>query len=159
MGDEIIDIVNESDEIIGKGLKSTCHKGGIPHRISAVLLFDSEGNIWLQKRSNKIKVGSGLIDCSASGHLLAGESYEEAAKKEMKEELGIGANLTYSGIKIFEDFVYYGNKHVKHFIKLFLGKYDGPFNIQAEELEDIQPYSIGEVKRLMVQDPQPSQRV
>ena len=156
MTDEMVDVVNENDEIIGKEWKNKCHKEGIWHRVSGVLLFNSEGKMWLQTRVKNKTLHGRNLDFSASGHLKAGESYEEGAKKEMNEELGIDTKLIDSGIKIFEDFIYKGelkNKYVKHVIKLFIGKCDGPFKIQKEELDDIQVYTLEEVRKLMKKEP------
>ena len=156
MADEMVDVVNENDEIIGQKLKNQCHKEGIWHTIAAVLLFDSKRNMWLQTRVKGKTLNERNLDFSASGHMGVGESYEEGAKKELNEELGIDTELIDSSIKIFEDFVYRGepqDKYVKHVIKLFIGKHDGPFKIQEKELDDIQAYTLEEVKELMKKNP------
>ena len=93
--DEIVDVVNSSDEIIGAAPKSECHKLGLWHRSVFVFIFDSEGNLALQERSNKKSIRPGRVTASASGHVLRGESYMAAAKREMIEELGIDCALSY----------------------------------------------------------------
>ena len=153
MADELVDVVDENDEVIGQEMKSECHRKGIWHRVAGVLLFSSEGKIWLQTRiKNKTLQGRNL-DFSASGHLAIGDTYEKGAQREMEEELGIKTKLRDSGIKIFEDYIYDENSRVNHVIKLFMGKHDGPFKIQKEELEDIKAYSLEEIKKLMKKNP------
>ncbi len=153
MADELVDVVNGKDEIVGQEWKNKCHREGIWHRISAVLLFDSKGKIWLQKRSKNKTLQGRNLDFSASGHLSKGDTYESGADREMEEELGIKTKLKDSSIKIFEDFIYDENSRVKHVIKLFFGEHNGPFKIQEEELEDIQAYSLEEIKKLMEKNP------
>jgi len=152
MADELVDVVDENDKIIGQEMKWICHEKGFWHRIAGVLLFNSEGKIWLQTR-NKKKTGGGLLDFSASGHIGAGDSSLRGAYREMEEELGIKTNLKVGNIKIFEDYAYDKNSKVKHVINLFLGNYNGPFKIQEEELEDIQAYSTEDIKKFMKKEP------
>src|SRR3989344_5144307 len=154
--DEIVDVVNEKDEVIGKEWKKKCHSEGIWHRVAAVLLFDSKGRMWLQTRTEKKTHDGRNLDFSASGHIISGDDYYQGAKKEMNEELGVDVDLKDINLKIFEDYVYSKEskpKYVKHVIKLFVGNHEGPFNIQKEELDSIQFYTLEEVKKLMEQNP------
>lgn len=151
MTDELVDVVNEKDEVIGKEWKSKCHKEGILHRISAVFLFDSSGKIWLQTRA-KGKVGAGRLDFSASGHLGAGDTYEEGAYREMQEELGVRTGLTLIGKELYNHHYTEGH-NVRHFISVYTGKYDGPFNLQEEELENIEDYTLEEITKIMKTNP------
>ena len=73
MADEIVDVVNENDEVIGQEWRKKCHKNGIWHRIAGVLLFDSEGKIWLQTRAKNKTVQGRSLDFSASGHIESGK--------------------------------------------------------------------------------------
>lgn len=78
-----VEVVNEKDEIIGKMLKADAHKDGTLHRISVVYVENLKGEILIQIRAD------GYLDHSAAGHVEVGESYEQAAKRELQEELGI----------------------------------------------------------------------
>jgi isopentenyldiphosphate isomerase len=153
MTDELVDVVNEKDMVIGKEWKNKCHKEGIWHRVVGVLLFNSDGKMWLQKRAKHKTFQGRNLDFSASGHMGSGDTYEEAAKRELFEELGVSVELKDSGIKILEDYIYSEGVHVRHIIKLFIGKHDGPFEVQEEELEGIKSYSINEVKEILKKKP------
>ncbi len=86
--DELIDIVDENDKVIGQELKSTCHKEKILHRSANILVFkdDSLKEILLQKRSMQKKSLPKKI-CMPGGHLQPDETYLEGAKREFFEEM------------------------------------------------------------------------
>ncbi len=88
-GEEIFDVVNERDEIIGQATRSEVHRCGWRHRAVHVLVFNRRGEVFLQKRSMQKDCHPGVWDSSASGHLGPGESYEAGAVRELAEELGL----------------------------------------------------------------------
>ncbi|HZT23832.1 MAG TPA: NUDIX domain-containing protein [Verrucomicrobiae bacterium] len=89
MSEEIFDIVNERDEVIGRATRREVHARGLWHRAVHVLVFNSRGEVFLQKRSLKKDTAAGLWDSSASGHLAAGEGYDAGAARELREEIGL----------------------------------------------------------------------
>jgi isopentenyl-diphosphate Delta-isomerase len=147
MADEIVDLVDEFDNIIGEGLKSDCHKKGLGHRAASILVFNKEGKLLVQKRAPNMPRPN-LLCSSASGHLQKGDSYEEGAKRELKEELGIECNLKLIG-KFIMDVVYPDGKIDKEHYQLFFCNYDGEFKIQKEELSLIKFLYIDEIKEMM----------
>lgn len=151
MTDEIVDIVDENDKVIGKELKSICHKKGLRHRIAGVILLSSKGKMWLQTR-NKNKTGGNLLDFSASGHIKSGTTYEEGAYRELEEELGIRTPLTSIGESILYEKVDIEGKKIRHSLRFFYGKNNGPFVIQKEELESIEEYDKEYIKNLVEKD-------
>ena len=151
MADELVDVIDENDKVIRTELKSVCHKKGILHRISAVFLFNSDGKIWLQTRA-KGKVGAGRLDFSASGHLGAGDSYDEGAYREMQEELGIKVKLTLIAKNLHDNY-HFEDYNVRHFTSIYTGKYDGKFKLQEEELDKIEAFSLREIKKIMKNNP------
>jgi len=91
MAEEIFDVVNERDEVIGQAPRSRVHRQGLKHRAVHVFLFDPSGRLFVQKRSAKKDTSPGLYDSSASGHVDSGEDYDACAVRELKEELGLDA--------------------------------------------------------------------
>src|SRR4030081_713278 len=89
MSEEIFDVVNESDEIIGQRSRAEVHRLGLMHRAVHVLVFNSRGQVFLQKRSMTKDRQPGLWDSSASGHVDSGEDYDRCAIRELREELGL----------------------------------------------------------------------
>jgi isopentenyl-diphosphate Delta-isomerase len=70
---------------------NSAHQTAIPHKISAVLVFTGDGKLIVQAHK---KYGR-RYDHSVGGHVDPGEDYEEAAKREMQEELGLLIPMTY----------------------------------------------------------------
>jgi len=100
--DELFIVVDKNDKILGTATRNECHSNkNLIHRGIYVIVFDSKGRILLQKRSMKKDLGPGLWGVSVGGHCAPGESYEDTAKREMKEELGISLKLEKIG-KILE---------------------------------------------------------
>lgn len=86
---EWFDVVNAHDEVIGREPRAVVHAQGLWHRAVHVLVFNTAGAVFLQKRSLRKDVAPGLWDSSCSGHLDAGEDYDAAAWRELREELGL----------------------------------------------------------------------
>lgn len=94
---ELLDIVNNDDEVIGQALRKACHGNpALVHRAVHVLVFNSSGELLLQKRAAEKDIQPGKWDSSVGGHLALGEPYLAAAYREMSEELGLtGPPLRY----------------------------------------------------------------
>lgn len=97
MPEEIFDVVDENDRVIGQAARSDVHARGLLHRAANVFVFDSQGRLLLQMRSATKDEYPLCYTSSASGHLDSGESYEEAAVRELHEELGLASPLEYLG--------------------------------------------------------------
>ena len=85
--DEIVDLVDENDRVIGRALRSECH--GDPdliHRVVHIMVFNNGGNLLLQRRGLNKRIQPGKWDTSVGGHLSQGEAYRVAAAREMEEE-------------------------------------------------------------------------
>ena len=87
--EEILEVVDRDDRVIGLERRGVIHARGLMHRSAQVLLFNSSGKLFLQKRSMHKDEFPGLWDSSAAGHLAPGESYHQCAVRELEEELGI----------------------------------------------------------------------
>jgi isopentenyldiphosphate isomerase len=86
---EIFDVVDEADQIIGQATRSEVHARKLRHRAVHILLFNEAGELFIQKRSENKDTFPGRQDSSASGHLSSGETYDACAVRELAEELGI----------------------------------------------------------------------
>src|SRR5213593_4714645 len=89
MTEEMFDVVNDRDEVIGSERRSEVHRLGLQHRAVHVLIFNRRGQIFLQKRSLKKDRQPGVWDSSASGHVDRGEDYDTTAVREVWEEIGL----------------------------------------------------------------------
>jgi len=89
--DELFDVVDAADRVIGRAARGEVHRRGLRHRSVHVFLFNSRGELFLQKRAATKDTFPGCYDSSASGHLDVGESYDACAARELEEELGLTA--------------------------------------------------------------------
>lgn len=79
---ELFDVVDENDNIIGRATREECHSNPkLMHRASIILIFNSKGELLLQKRSMNKDTNPGKWANSVAGHVDPGESYEETAKR------------------------------------------------------------------------------
>ena len=90
MPEEIFDVVNERDEVIGRAPRREVHARKLWHRAVHVLVFNARGQVFLQKRSLKKDTAAGKWDSSTSGHLDSGEDYDACAVRELREEIRLG---------------------------------------------------------------------
>lgn len=88
-GDEVFDVVNEADEVVGRATRREVHERNLLHRAVHVFVVNRHGELLLQKRSRFKDVHPGVWDSSVAGHLDAGEDYAAAAVRELEEEMGI----------------------------------------------------------------------
>jgi isopentenyl-diphosphate Delta-isomerase len=92
-GDELFDVVDADDRVIRQERRSVVHAQGLAHRAVHVFLFNSRGQLLVQRRSASKDEYPLTYTSSASGHVAAGETYEECAPRELQEEIGIEAPL------------------------------------------------------------------
>lgn len=143
--EEILDIVNENDEIIGQLPKEIIHSGiRVLHREIGVLVYNDQNEILIQQRNFKKKFFPGSWTTTAVGHVPSGKTPEEAAHMELLEELGFDTEL-----KFVEKRKYDSGKHLS-FGYLFIGKF--PKNTQivinTDEVEKIQFISREEATKM-----------
>lgn len=86
---EILDIVNDSDEVIGQAERDRVHSEGLVCRLIYVCFYTADRKVILQKRSDTKKNDPGKLTTTVSGHVAGGQSYLEAAVRETVEETGV----------------------------------------------------------------------
>lgn len=91
--EEQFDVVDENDCVLGQLPRSEVHRRKLRHRAVHVFLFRSDGRMLIHLRSGSKVEFPSVWTSSASGHVSAGESYDETAPRELLEELGVRAEL------------------------------------------------------------------
>lgn len=87
---EYFPLVNENGELIGKATRTECHAGTfLLHPVVHLHVFNSAGELYLQKRALNKDIQPGKWDTSVGGHVDFGEEIQAALKREVSEELGI----------------------------------------------------------------------
>ncbi|HEY3483420.1 MAG TPA: NUDIX domain-containing protein [Streptomyces sp.] len=87
--DEIIDIVDERDRVVGQSPRGEAYAKGLRHRCAFILARDAEDRIFVHRRTAAKLVFPSLYDMFVGGVVGAGETYDEAALREAEEELGV----------------------------------------------------------------------
>jgi isopentenyl-diphosphate Delta-isomerase len=131
MKEEIFDVCNEQDEVIGQNTRSEVHRLGLMHRAVHVLVFNRRGEVFLQKRSMTKDTFPGAWDSSASGHLDTGEDYDACAVREVREELGIVLERPPERLFKIAACAETDQEH----IWVFRHDCEGPFCLHPEEIE------------------------
>ena len=146
--DEIVTIVDRENNVVGAMPRREMRTGRLPHRATYVLVFNSRGELYVQKRTRTKDVFPGYYDAATGGVVLAGESYEEGAVRELGEELGIhGVPLT----PLFD--FYYEDEHIRVWGKAFSCDYDGEVVLEKEEVESGAFLKVEEMLRLVESEP------
>lgn len=146
--------VDENDHVIGAGTKEQAWKNGDIHRIARLFVFNSGGELLVHKRSEKLDNSPGKWDQSAAGHVDEGEDYLEAAKRELKEELGIEEVELKEIGKFYQDEIDPDGKMKKRFNMLYEGKHDGEINFNEDEVSEIRWIGLEELRRWMEENPE-----
>jgi 16S rRNA (adenine1518-N6/adenine1519-N6)-dimethyltransferase len=86
-------VVDKNDRIQGDASRFEVHGNNLRHRAVHILVFNPAGEVYLQQRSRWKDRHPMKWDSSAAGHVIAAESYDETARRELTEELGISVPL------------------------------------------------------------------
>lgn len=130
--DEVFDVVDASNRVVGRERRSVIHAKGLLHRAAHLLWLRDDGSLCLQRRSYRKDSCPGLISTSCAGHLDAGEDYVAAMARELREENGVEAEPASLGrvdaVPAHPDL---GNE----FVEVFVLRGDRPFRIHAPEVD------------------------
>lgn len=149
MTEEIFDVVNERDEVVGRQTRREVHRLGLMHRAVHVLVFNAAGRIFLQKRSMKKDRQPGVWDSSASGHVDSGEDYDACALRELGEELGL--QLKTPPERLFK--LSASPETDQEHVWVYRCAAEGPFVLHPDEIERGDWFGRDEVTRWMAERP------
>jgi len=148
--DEIFDVVNERDEVIGQNTRREVHARGLKHRAVHVLVFNRNGELFLQKRSMKKDTFPGAWDSTASGHLDSGEDYDACAVRELREEIGV--QIDHAPARLFK--IDARPETGQEFVWVYRLESEGPFVLHPEEIEAGGWFAPEQVTRSIADKPQ-----
>src|SRR5215208_5890958 len=103
MEDQLI-IVNEKDETVCVGSKLKVHREGLLHRAFSIFIFNSYGELLLQRRAHTKYHSPGLWSNTCCGHPRPGEHVLVAAQRRLKDEMGL-----YCPLEMFGSVTYRAN--------------------------------------------------
>lgn len=150
---ERIILVDEHDNAIGTMEKMEAHRKGALHRAFSVLLFNSNGEVLLQKRSKNKYHTAGLWTNTCCSHPLPHESIKDATRRRLKHEMGIDIQPQFAFKFIYRidlegDLIEHECDHV------FLGTFDGTPVINEEEVEEWKFMNLNSLRSDMKQFPE-----
>jgi isopentenyldiphosphate isomerase len=176
-GDEVFDVVDANDAVIGQATRREVHAKGLWHRAVHVLVFAPEeaGNaggggegggaqgplagargyegrrVFLQKRSMAKDTAPGRWDSSCSGHLDAGETYAAAAVRELGEEIG----LVVRGPEVLTEVLQLNATADTgwEFVRVYRTESAGPFALHPAEIERGEWWRVEDVTRAVTERP------
>lgn len=150
--EEVVDIVDENNLVIGKSSRKEAHVKGHIHRALSVLVLNSKGQILLQKRSAGKSVHPLSWDLSTSEHVLAGESYEDAGVRSLKEELGVEGvveKATSATLQIRKYEVGGQIVREKEIVLMLKSFHEGPFIVDTSEVHSAEFFSVEEIEEMI----------
>ena len=130
--EEIVTVVDGENRPVAALPRGRVRSENLPHRATFIFVFDRQGRVLVQRRTPIKDLYPGFYDLAAGGVVAAGESYETCAEREAAEELGIRGTPLERRL----DF-YYEDERIRCFGRVFTCVHEGPFTLQAEEVESV----------------------
>lgn len=145
--DEVFPLVDEEGRVTGKATRGECHSGSkLLHPVVHLHIFNSKGELFLQKRPAWKDIQPNRWDTAVGGHVDRGEEVEEALRREAREEVGI------TGFVPEKLFSYiFESKREKELVNTFMTLWDGEI-VTSDELEGGRFWSREEIERNLGKD-------
>lgn len=143
MQEEIFPIVNTEGEVVGSATREECHAGTfLLHPVVHLHIFNSAGELYLQKRVMTKKIQPGKWDTAVGGHVDYGEQIEDALLRETREELGV-RDFTPEFLMRYE----FRSQIEVELVYIYKCEYDGDFNLDPSEVDEGRFWSLDEIKK------------
>ena len=145
---EIVQIVDKNNRPVDQVARHIMRRERLIHRASYILVFNSAGQLFVQKRTTTKDVFPGFWDVAAGGVVLADESYEHSAYRELHEELGVqNVQLEF----LFDH--YYADQLNKVWGYVYRCYSEGPFILQKEEIDEGRFLSLDDILEMDKSEP------
>ena len=148
--DESVDLVDESDRVIGQVTRAAMRRDRLRHRAVFIAVTDGSGRLLVHRRSAHKDIWPGWCDIAVGGVVTAGEGYEEAARRELAEEIG----LTAVDLLTIDDGVAtpFDDDSVSLIGRCFQIVHRGPFEFADGEVDHAWWVDRDELERVMAAD-------
>ena len=144
---EIFDIVDDNDQVTGQASRHEVHRQKLLHRAVHIFVFNTRGELFLQRRSRWKDMHPLRWDSSAAGHVNAGQNYEGTAPREIEEELGVQTEVELLGA--IPPSAATGWEHVR----LYRAQHEGPFKLNPAELDGGGFFTLEQIERWVTARP------
>ncbi len=140
--EEIFPLVDEDGNVVGQATRSKCHDGSkLLHPVIHLHVFNSAGELFLQKRSATKDIQPGKWDSSVGGHIDIGETPRQAVLREAREEIGLTNVVPHYITKYIIE-----TDMERELTYCFFAIYDGDMVIDNDEVIDGRFWTIDEIK-------------
>jgi isopentenyl-diphosphate delta-isomerase len=143
---ERVILVDEHDRELGAAEKMAAHVAGRLHRAFSIFVFNSAGQLLLQRRARAKYHSGSLWSNTCCGHPRPGESTPDAARRRLREEMNFDCEL-----RAAFEFLYraeFANELIEHeYDHVFVGEFDGAFVAEESEVEDWKWTTLDELRR------------
>ncbi len=139
--EEWFPVVDEAGNVVDKATRRECHSGSmLLHPVVHLHVFDTQGRLYLQRRSMNKEIQPGKWDTAVGGHVDYGESIDEALHREVREELGI---------TLFEpihNFTYHFQSRIeRELVYSYRTVYEGPIKVDPVEIDEGKYWAIEDI--------------
>jgi len=150
--DEQIILVDESNRAVGAAGKHAVHRAGLLHRAFSIFVVDERGRILLQQRNPKKYHSGGLWANSCCGHPRPGERTATAARRRLKEELGVDSTLSFGFFSRYRADLDRG-MHENEFVYVYFGALRSPVRPDPSEVAEVDFLNVRDIGRRLQHDP------
>jgi isopentenyldiphosphate isomerase len=126
--DERVDIIDQFGNTTGTATRAEVRAGNLFHRSVFIAVVNQANELLVHRRAEWKDVWPGAWDLAFGGVVESGESWETAAVRELDEEAGVAAELTYLGEDVYED------ETVRELARIYLARHDGPATFRDGEV-------------------------
>lgn len=146
-GKERVDVIDEQGRVVRIVTRQEMRSQRLPHRCAYILVFNSRGELLIHLRTAAKDVFPSHWDTTIGGVLAAGETFDEGAAREVREELGV--TLPLEPLFPFR----YADEHTRQHAMVYAAHSDGPFQFQEEEIVLGEFVSLDDIERRRWTDP------
>ena len=140
---EIFPIVDEEGTVLGRATRGECHNGSkLLHPVVHLHVFNTQGDVYLQKRPEWKDIQPGKWDTAVGGHIDYGETPEEALRREVREELG----MTDYTSEFISKYVFESQRE-KELVYVHCTTYDGTIQPSRNELDGGRFWTMDEIRK------------
>ena len=151
--EEYVVLVNPEDKVLGIMEKQQAHISGLLHRAFSVFLFNDKGEMLLQQRASEKYHSPNQWTNAVCSHPRVNETYEEGAKRRLREELGIETELSEKFSFIYKADV--GGGLWEHELDhVFTGIYNEDFHLNENEVQEVRYISMQDLNREIAETPE-----
>ena len=144
---EMVDVVDDDDRVIATVTRARMRAEVLQHRAVSIAVLGSDGRLLVHRRADTKDVWPGMWDIAAGGVVAAGESYDDAARRELAEELGVaGVELIFLGEGRYRD------ADVAMIGRGYTVVCDGPFTFTDGEIAEVRWVNRVELDALLARE-------